>query len=220
MIRVTVDVYEKTGGVPSLLEQMGVLVDQRLLPVGDYIVGPQTIVERKSVLDLHATIACGRFWPQMGRLRDAAASPFLFIEGSCLWDGPIQVEALRVLCLATSDLGIAIIRTDDVGDTARWLYRLASRRQEDGGRRDRPHYSQRPKRARQIAPAEQALAAAPHVSVTSARALLHHFGSLRSIVLSDRKEWLEVPGIGKKRADSLASMIDSRWHPDQTPKPW
>jgi DNA excision repair protein ERCC-4 len=114
MLVVTTDVHEEMAGVPFLLEQLGVLVERRRLTFGDYVVGPETVVERKSTLDLHKTIAAGRFWPQMGRLRDAGRSPYLIVEGSRPWQGPVGADAVRGLLLATFDLGIAVLRTDDV----------------------------------------------------------------------------------------------------------
>ena len=169
-------------------------------------------MERKSALDLHKTIAAGRFWAQMGRLRDAGRSPHLVVEGNRLWQGPIDADAVRGLLLATSDLGIAVLRTDDVYDTARWIYRLIVRRQE-GSARDRPRYAQRPQRSRQDPPAEAALAAAPGISTITARDLLSRFGSLQKVVLADPSEWQEVAGIGPSRAAGLASMIQDEWKP-------
>jgi DNA excision repair protein ERCC-4 len=214
MLVITADVDEEASGVPFLLEQLGAHVERRRLRFGDYVVGPETVVERKSALDLHKTIAAGRLWPQMGRLRRAGRWPYLIIEGGRLWQGPVGADAVRGLCLAVSDLGIAVLRTDDADDTARWLYRLAVRRGE-GAIRDRPAYAQRPQRPARITPAEQALAAAPGVSVTTARAILRHFGSLEDVVLANPDQWKAVPGVGPRRATALAAMIRDRWPTDE-----
>ena len=214
MLAITADVHEEASGVPRLLEQLGACVVRRQLEFGDYIVGAETVVERKSTLDLHTTIAAGRFWPQMGRLRAAASWPYLVIEGQRLWQGPIAADALRGLCLAASDLGIAVLRTDDADDTASWLHRLASRRQA-GATRNRPGYAQRPKRSSRVAPAEQALASAPGVSVATARSLLQRFGSLKRVLDADLAEWQTVPGVGVRRASALAAMIHDVWTDDK-----
>jgi ERCC4-type nuclease len=210
MLVVAADVREERSGVPFQLERLGVVVERRRLPIGDYIVGPETIVERKSAIDLHQTILSGRFWRQMSQLRDSASSPYLIIEGGRLWQGPVSATSVRGLCLAASDLGIAVLRTDDAYDTAGWISRLAARRR-DGAIRDRPIYAQRPRRSRADSSAEQALAAAPGVSVTSARALLGRFGSLRNVVLATPEQLQEVTGVGHKRAEALTSMIHDPW---------
>ncbi len=210
MLLVTADVREERSGVPFQLERLGIALERRRLPIGDYVVGPGTIVERKSALDLHNTITAGRFWRQIGQLRDNARSPYLIIEGRRLWQGPVSADSVRGLCLAASDLGIAVIRTDDAYDTASWIARLAARRQE-GAVRDRPVYAQRPRRSRADSPAEQALAAAPGVSVACASALLRAFGSLENVVLATPEQWQEVTGVGRKRAEALTSMIHDPW---------
>jgi ERCC4-type nuclease len=48
-----------------MLEALGARVEVRALTRGDYVVGPETVFERKTVFDLHASIAAGRFWQQM-----------------------------------------------------------------------------------------------------------------------------------------------------------
>jgi ERCC4-type nuclease len=70
-----------------LLEEFGVEVEMRRLDVGDYIRGPETVVERETVHDLHLTIINGRLWRQLGQLRTTGGSPCLMIEGRNLYSG-------------------------------------------------------------------------------------------------------------------------------------
>jgi len=210
MLVITADVREERAGVPFLLERLGVTVVRQRLAAGDYVCGPGALIERKSVNDLHKTIAAGRFWAQMGRIRDAGRSPCLVIEGEHPLRGPIGSDAIRGAWLAAADLGIFVIRTDDAEDTARWLIRLAERRQ-NGRIRDRPLYAQRPSRRREVSAAEAALAAVPGISVRTARSLLEHFGSLERIVLSDAAALRAVPGVGPIRAAALHKAIHSQW---------
>jgi ERCC4-type nuclease len=184
------------------------------LDAGDYICGAGTVVERKSIADLHGSISDGGFWPQMGRIRDAGKSPFLLLEGPDLYRGPVDAAAIRGVCFAVSDLGVGVIHSAGPQDSARWLMSLVQRRQ-NGLVRDRPAYAQRRKRTRQAHPAEAALAAIPNISVVSARSLLECFGSLRSVVLGDVEAWQRVAGIGSTRAAALDQAINSRWSPPQ-----
>jgi ERCC4-type nuclease len=170
------------------------------------------VVERKSVRDFHKTIAAGRLWRQLCGIRDSGRSPYLMIEGEHLFRGAIGSDAIRGACLAAIDLGIAVIRTEDAYDTARWLFHLAERRQQ-GRIRDRPPYAHRPRRPRHISDAEAVLAAVPGISVVTARALLARFGSIAAIVAADRSTLQEVVGVGRERANALHSMIhDERDH--------
>jgi ERCC4-type nuclease len=211
VVAVVADVREFPSGVPKRLEELGVTVVRRRLPIGDYIVGPGAIVERKSVLDLQNTLLKGRLWLQVAGLRNAAPWPYLLIEGAALATGPVGEEALRGLWLAVTDLGVCVLRSDDRSETARWLQRLATRRQEPRSR-DRPAYAQRFTRARPH-PAEEALAAAPGISVRTARSLLDRFGSLGGVLSAGPEEWQLIPGVGPQRAASLASMVHSEWTP-------
>jgi DNA excision repair protein ERCC-4 len=209
MLMITADVHERASQVPSLLEGLGAQVDVRALTRGDYVVGPGTVVERKTVRDLHLSIMNGRFWHQMRKIRGAGTSPYLVIEGPSVFAGRVRNDGIRGACLAVSDLGIAIIHTQDAGDTAAWLYRLAIRRQE-GSLRARPRHVYRARSAG-ITPGEAALAAAPEVSVITARSVLATFGSLRHVCEASVDELQTVPGVGIKRATAIAALIHERW---------
>jgi len=207
---ITADVHERASGVPQMLEALGARVEVRALTRGDYVAGPETVVERKTVADLHISIAAGRFWHQMRRIRTAGRWPYLLIEGSSVFRGGVPPNGIRGLCLAVSDLGVTIIRTEHAEDTAEWLFRLAARRR-DGAVRDRPVYAQRPKSA-DTPPAEAALACAPHVSVVTARTVMRHFGSLRQVAAASRDDLQTLPGVGSKRAAAIVALIHDQSH--------
>ena len=209
VVEITVDVHEQASGVPSFLEALGAKIDVTVLTSGDYVVGPGTVVERKTVRDLHLSIMNGRFWYQMRKIRRAANSPYLVIEGVSVFAGPVRNSGVRGACLAVSDLGIAIIRAQDATDTAEWLYRLAVRR-KDGPPPARLPYVHRPRSPR-ISVGEAALAAAPDVSVITARKILAAFGSLRQVCEASVDDLRAIPGVGIKRATAITSLLHDRW---------
>src|ERR687887_145144 len=122
---VTADAYERRSEIPNFLEDLGAEVHAKLLTTGDYDVGGNTLVERKSVLDLHSCLLSGRLWLQLGKLRKEARYPFLLVEGRALEGGPSPPASIRGACLSAVRLGIRLIRTNDQADSALWLYRLA-----------------------------------------------------------------------------------------------
>lgn len=77
-----VDVFEQASGVPVALVGRGIEIAIEPLPAGDYRIGGDILVERKSVPDLHGSLGRNRLWAQLGRLRDAAPYPYLLVEGS------------------------------------------------------------------------------------------------------------------------------------------
>jgi ERCC4-type nuclease len=210
VVTITADVHERASRIPFLLEALGTDVELRALTRGDYVVGPGTVVERKTIRDLHLSIMHGRFWQQIRKIRAAGSFPYLVIEGTSVFAGPVRNDGIRGACLAVCDLGVSIIRTQDTQDTAAWLYRLAIRRQEGSTRARRP-YAQRPRLAG-ISPGEAALAAAPNVSVVTARKILAAFGSVGQVCEASLDELQAVPGVGIKRATAIAALIHDPWH--------
>ncbi len=208
MLTITADVHERASRVPDLLSNLGVQVELQSLPRGDYKIGEETAVERKTVHDLHLSIIRGRFWKQIHKIR-AARWPYLLVEGKSIFAGPIPANSIRGVCLAVNDLGVTIVRTEHADDSANWLFRLASRRLY-GATRDRPIYAQRPK-STAVPPAEAALACAQDISVETARTVLSRFGSLRNVSAASVDELLALPGVGPKRAAAIVALIHDEW---------
>ena len=63
-LRIIVDEREKKSGIPDLLKSIGINMEIKTLPIGDYIVAPETIVERKSIHDLVSSVFDGRLYDQ------------------------------------------------------------------------------------------------------------------------------------------------------------
>jgi ERCC4-type nuclease len=205
-VRIVADVHEARSGVPGLLEQLGAEVELAPLPAGDYSLGAETIVERKRVADLHATVPKGHLWPQLARLRAACAFPYLLVEGTHLDRGGLSPNAIRGVCLAAIDQGIALLRSDTQRDSALWLHRLAVRCQRAEAPPERPAPLKRPRPAGEDA-AEALLATVPGISTVGARALLTRFGSVAGVLHAGPDAWRDVPGIGPERAGALAAAL-------------
>jgi DNA excision repair protein ERCC-4 len=202
-VKIIVDVHERQSGIAETLAELGAEIEIALLPAGDYAVGADTLVERKRVLDLHAAVLKGRLWPQLGKLRAACSFPYLLVEGSDIDRGPLHHNAVRGVCLAVIDQGIALLRTGYQRDSALWIHRLAVRCQEVEPAADRPIYTQRPRPKPGEETAEALLSAVPGISTSCARALLARFRSVAGVLAAGPAEWLEVPGIGPERARAL-----------------
>ena len=144
---------------------------------------------------------------QLGKLRAESTFAYLLVEGPDLGRGPLHQNAIRGACLAAIDQGVALLRTVDQTDSARWLHRLAVRCQRVEDPPDRPAYAQRPKAAPGAAAAEALLSAIPGISSGSAQALLRRFGSVRCVLEATTEEILSVPGIGPERARALEATL-------------
>jgi DNA excision repair protein ERCC-4 len=206
-VKIIVDVHERQSGIAETLVELGAEIEIASLPAGDYAVGADTLVERKRVLDLHAAVLKGRLWPQLGKLRAACAFPYLLIEGSDIDRGPLHHNAVRGVCLAVIDQGIALLRSGYQRDSALWIHRLAVRCQELEPAAQRPAYVQRPRPKPGEETAEALLASVPGISTSSARSLLERFGTVAAVVAAGPAEWLTVPGIGPGRARALEETL-------------
>ena len=78
--RVIVDMREFRSELPSLLHRRGLDIDPVTLEVGDYILSPDTCVERKSVSDLIGSLQNGRLYTQCLSMSRFYRKPVLLIE--------------------------------------------------------------------------------------------------------------------------------------------
>ena len=93
-LRIVVDERERKSGIPDLLKSIGMKIEMKTLPIGDYIVASETIVERKSIRDLMASVFDGRLYDQCSRL-DSPKGPYLKkIKKS----SDLEKQQLSVLC--------------------------------------------------------------------------------------------------------------------------
>ena len=200
-LAVTANHREVPSGVPVALRQLGVQVTLATLPAGDYVVGAQTMIERKTVRDLHASVASTRFWQQLNRLRASATHAIVVVEGQNLDAGPLSKSGVRGALVALGDRGIPVIRSTGPDDTALWIRSIALSRTPRKRVWVRPPY-RRPTGARDGIEVSM-LCAIPLVTLPAARALVARFGSIRSIAQATPAELRAVPGIGPRRADAV-----------------
>lgn len=199
VVRIAVDVHEPAP-IRCELERLGANAVVESLPIGDYRMS-HALVERKTVRDLHLTLAAGRLWGQLGRLRAGSPRPYLLVEGAALDAGPLSPAAIRGALLAASENSITVVRSESAADSALWLYRIAHR--STRRIRDRPIYAQRPKPAI----AEGVLAAIPGISTVTAREILAHFGTVAEVVEATDVELMDVSGVGPVRARAIRETL-------------
>lgn len=201
-LTILVDHRESGSRVPEELERLGLSIEFLTLEVGDYVVGDGYAAERKTVADLHRSIADRRLWRQVASLRVDFARAYLVVEGNDLDKGPVSRAGVRGALLAVVDLGVAVVRSRDASDSALWLARIAARRQHRKPRaaaRSLPH-------GRAATP-ENILAAMPGMSSTTARNLLERFGSIAGVAAATKMELQSVCGVGNRRADTLIELL-------------
>ena len=81
-LRIIIDDRERKSGIPELIKKIGINVEIKTLLVGDYIVSPETVVERKSIQDFMSSIFDGRLFVQCNRLKQNFQFPIILLEGN------------------------------------------------------------------------------------------------------------------------------------------
>ena len=221
-LRIVADERERKCGIPALLREAGVGIEVRTLPIGDYIVGPETIVERKSVHDLVSSVFDGRLFDQCARLRDNFALPIIVVEGN-----PDEVDKVAenplvfygALSRAAVDYRIPVMPTPSASHTARLLVALAARHAEarSGGSGDgsAPPSAAGPlvKKIKKHDDTERqqlsALASLPGVGEKLAIRLLARFGTPLSAFNAPLADLAKVDGLGTARARRIRGMLES-----------
>lgn len=213
---IVVDVFEQASGVPAALSRFDLEIMVEPLPAGDYQIGDEILIERKTVPDLHGSLGRNRLWAQLGRLRDTAASPYLLVEGSDLDAGARHPNAIRGALLAVADAGITLLWSRDPDDTALWIKRLALRHARRQARTRHPGPRARPIETPSLSdPRLGLLSAVPGISLTIARTLLDRFGSIQHLIAAGPAQWADVDGIGAIRAHALATTLLAETTDDQ-----
>jgi len=79
---ITVDDREAASGIVELLKEHRWEVSVRRLTVGDYRIGEEALIERKSGCDFVLSIVDGRLFRQASRLKKQGLRTAILIEGS------------------------------------------------------------------------------------------------------------------------------------------
>ena len=135
-LRIIVDERERKSGIPELLKSVGLNMEMKTLLVGDYIVAPETVVERKSIRDLMSSIFDGRLFDQCSRLKEHFEHPLVLMEGNVdeieeITENPmIFYGAISRVVL---EFGIPVIPTPSANHSAKLLVSLCSKKESSKG---------------------------------------------------------------------------------------
>ncbi|HUG96048.1 MAG TPA: ERCC4 domain-containing protein, partial [Nitrososphaera sp.] len=145
-VRIVVDEREKNSGIPDLLRKAGVVIDFAQLKVGDYLVSPETAVERKTVRDLISSIYDGRLFVQCSDLVKHYQKPLIVVQGNIAelaeipedTDRDVKKLAERMplaydaLATVATEFRIPIIHTPTAQQTAQLLMTLVNKSLREG----------------------------------------------------------------------------------------
>lgn len=208
-LRIVVDERERKSGIPDLLKSIGMNIEMKTLPIGDYIVAPETIVERKSIRDLMASVFDGRLFDQCSRLKEHFEHPIVLMEGNVdeieeITENPmVFYGALSTVVL---DFKIPIIPTPSAAHTAKLLVSLCSRTDAPQG-----PYLKKIKKSSDLGKQQlSVLCSLPGIGEKFAVRMLTKFGTPLKVFSATTAELAKVEGLGEARAKKIKKTLDSK----------
>lgn len=208
-IRIVVDKREKKSGIPNLLKAVGINIEIKTLRVGDYIVAPETVVERKSIHDLMSSIFDGRLFDQCTRLKENFQHPVILLEGNVdeietISENPlIFYGAMSTIAL---DFKIPIIPTPSAAHTAKLLVSMCSRKESTKG-----PFLKKIKKSNDLERQQlSSLCSLPGVGEKTAKRMLEKFGSPLRVFTASSTELAKIEGLGDARAKKIKKMLESK----------
>lgn len=204
------DSREGNSKVIRHLTEMEIDVKVQSMAVADYQVSDEVAIERKTAKDFVDSLIDKRLFKQAKELSEEFKHPILILEGDDLYTGMINPNAIRgSMASIAIDFGISIIPTRNSQDTAAMIKRIAVR--EQNGERT-PIQIRTDKKP--VSLMEQQLfivESLPNIGPVNAKNLLKHFGSVTKVLNASESQLQEVEGIGKKTAENIRKVIDSKY---------
>jgi DNA excision repair protein ERCC-4 len=207
-LRIIIDEREKKSGIPDLLRAVGVSIELKNLPVGDYIVAPETIVERKSIQDFISSVFDGRLFDQCNRLKEYFEHPIILMEGNVdqiedLTENPLVFYG--AISSVVLYFKIPIIPTPNASHTAKLLIAMCTRQENKKG-----PFLKKIKKSDDLQKQQlSVLCSLPGVGEKLATRMLEKFGSPTNTLKASYTELSKIKGVGESRALRIRKMLDA-----------
>ena len=208
-LRIVVDEREKKSGIPDLLKGIGINLEIKTLPVGDYIVAPETVVERKTISDLISSIFDGRLFDQCNRMKEHYQFPILIIEGDIneieeLTENPfVFYGAISSIAI---DFKIPVIPTPNASHTSKLLISMCSRKDTAKGPFIKKIRKSNDLQKQQLS----MLCSLPGVGEKTAVRMLEKFGTPMNVLNSSIVELSKIDGLSEIRAKNIKKVLQSQ----------
>jgi len=208
-IRIIVDERERKSGIPDLLKSIGINIEIKTLPIGDYIVAPETVIERKSLSDFVSSVFDGRLFDQCSRLKEHFQHPIILIEGNLdeideITENPfIFYGTISRIAL---DFKIPIIPTPNASHTAKLLVSMCSHKESTTG-----PFLKKIKKSNDLQKQQlSALCSLPGIGEKLAVRMLEKFGSPLRVLNATPSELSKINGLGQARAKKIRHMLETK----------
>ncbi|MCF7798733.1 DEAD/DEAH box helicase [Candidatus Woesearchaeota archaeon] len=209
-IKLFADFREKGSPVLKALLAQEVNLELKQLQVGDFVLSKDVCVEYKQMDDFLTSIIDGRLLSQLRSLAQYE-KPLLILEGIDNFSSLRKVEQAAVLGMyatIVTSYKIPLLRTFSPIETAKLLLAIARREQEEN-KGSFTFHSAKPFDKQTLQ--EYVVSSFPQIGGALAKALLEKFDSIYALINASKEELLEVPLIGKKKADELYGLFSQSY---------
>lgn len=191
------------------LKSLGANVNEMNLKVGDFVCsGDGVVIERKTHSDFVSSITDGRMFEQLQHLKENYEKPIIIVEGFS--DREINENALKAtIASLITKFNVSFINTKNSLDTAKMVYWLAKKEQEDVHKVLGFKQGKKPKETKLLQ--EYVLSSIPGISKVLATRLLEKFGSIEQVVNAQEMELSKVKGVGKNLAGKVKKLLTNKY---------
>lgn len=206
-IFIEIDYRERGGGILEILRKSNIMVEEKKLFIGDYLINKHIAVERKTTRDFAISIIDGRLFSQASRLKRYAEVQLMVIEGTDLFYTGYEIDpqAIKGAIVSLSvSWQIPLIFSKSPEGTAEILVMAGI---QDVKYRDEilKRAGRRPRRL--LTRKLFLLQGLPGIGPKIAKRMLEHFGSVEKIIAASEHEISCVEGIGRKKASMIREVI-------------
>jgi Fanconi anemia group M protein len=194
--------------VIEALRRFGVAVKEMNLEVGDFVCSQKIVIERKTHSDFISSIIDGRIFEQSKALKENFERPVIIIEGYS--NRQINENALKAaLASLIVDYGISLLSTKNSLDSAKTIYWIARKEQEEKKQKIAFKVGKKPQDEKKLK--EFIVSSIPGVSSVLSKRLLEKFGSVEKVFSASEQELKNVKGIGEKLARKIKRILSEKY---------
>ena len=207
----TADYREKKSRIVQKLQEKGVTVLLKSLPVADYIVSSRTGIELKSVQDFVDSLIDGRMFEQVHTLKKSFERPLIIIEGTgdIYSTRNIHPNAIRGLLITiTVTYGIPILFTKTTEETTELFLSILKKETEYSSMTYTSHKA-KPETIREQQ--EYIVNSLPGIGIQTTRKILEKYKTIQKVMNATKEELETIEGIGTTTAQKIKEVIEKEY---------
>jgi Fanconi anemia group M protein len=191
------------------LKKLDLIVNEIDLEVGDFVLSDnRVVIERKSHSDFISSIIDGRLFEQAKTMKENFKNPIIIIEGSS--NRQINENALKAaIASLLIDFNVSLLNTKNPSDTAKTIYWIAKKEQEENKHSVSFKVGKKPKEMGELQ--KRIVSSLPGINSVMSKRLLEHFETIEKVFTADEKELRKVKGVGKKLANKIKKILIEKY---------